>query len=331
MKKIAKLLFTLSLVTLLSFNTSEAQKKIKLSRGAGEFEYTQYKPLSDKPVTVFYYIPKKGDITKMPILVATHGANRTGAHQQESWRYFAEETGFIVIAPQFAKAEYSVNEYQFGGVSKSSTTFRLQPKEKWSYNIIEELFDLFKEQLKNSSTTYDIWGHSAGGQFVHRFLLAMPDARVNIAVASNAGSYTFPFAEGIKGIDGQMYGWPFSVKDTPFGTFENLKNFFGRHLVVHAGNRDTSTVQENLPKHPAAKAQGIHRFERAHVFYEESKKLAAQMGVPFNWELIELGGVAHRSRSMVYGTSRRVDGKRVYSTSVTKKNGAYNIIYNRKR
>ncbi|MFA5713921.1 MAG: alpha/beta hydrolase-fold protein [Bacteroidales bacterium] len=331
MKRFLKVILSISLFTLLAFNVAEAQKRAKLERGAGEFEYSNYKPLSNKMVTVFYYIPLKGDIGKMPILFATHGANRTGAHQLESWRYFAEERGFIVIAPQFAKREYSVNEYQFGGVSKSSTNNQLRAKELWSYNIIEALFDYFKESLNNSSTTYDIWGHSAGGQFVHRFLLTMPQARVNVAVASNAGSYTFPFAQGLKGIDGELYGWPYSVKDTPFASKENLKSFFSKHLIVHAGNRDTSTVQKNLPKHPAAKAQGIHRFERAHIFYQESKKLAEEMGVPFNWELVELGGVAHRSRSMVYGTSRRVDGKRVYSTSVTKKNGAYNLIYGRNR
>lgn len=298
-----------------------------LTRGEGEFEYTAYAPLGDKPVTVFYYVPLKGNLKKMPILFAMHGAERSGKTNIETWKYFAEENRIIVIAPQFSTAQYLENDYQFGGVAVKRYGSEMRPEEQWTYNIIESLFDHFKKLTENKNQQYDIWGHSAGGQFVHRFLLAMPNARVRIGVASNPGNYAFPLIDGMVGNDEQIYGWPFSLLNTPFSDVETLKKYFSKHLVVHVGDRDTNPDGPHASTHPAAVAQGVNRFERAKNFYETSRKIAKEIGAPFKWELVVVKGVGHTSRSMVYGTSKRVDNKRVYSTDITKPFGAFNILY----
>ena len=49
---------------------------------------------------------------------------------------------------------------------------------------------------------YHIYGRSAGGQFVHRLALFVPEARCEAAITANAGWYTVPTFAG----DGFPYG-----------------------------------------------------------------------------------------------------------------------------
>ena len=51
---------------------------------------------------------------------------------------------------------------------------------------IEPLFDHARARFGMEADAYSIYGHSAGAQFVHRFLFHVPDARVARAVAANA-------------------------------------------------------------------------------------------------------------------------------------------------
>jgi pimeloyl-ACP methyl ester carboxylesterase len=57
--------------------------------------------------------------------------------------------------------------------------------------VIERLFDHVRQTLGISATTYDIVGHSAGGQFVERLVLFLPSARFRRAVASSPGDTPF--------------------------------------------------------------------------------------------------------------------------------------------
>lgn len=317
---------SLAALLLISSNTLFA-KKPKIRKGEGEFVYTDYKPLANKEVTIFYYVPTKGNIKTMPILFSMHGADRKGDVQRESWKYFAEENNFIVIAPEFTKEFYKENDYQFGGLATKRLGSELRPEEEWTYKIIEHIFDYFKKMSGNQSKTYDIWGHSAGGQFVHRYLLATPHARVRRAIATNAGNYTFPLPNGLIDENGKRWGWPYSIYGTPLADPENLKSYFAKPLIVHGGDLDTTTTRKDFPKDPPSSAQGAHRYERAQNFYAEAKKLAAEMGVPFNWEFVTLPGVGHAGRTAVYGKSRVVRGKRIFSTSDIGREGAYWLMF----
>src|SRR5690606_4895739 len=102
----------------------------------------EYHPLSEKPITLFYYIPTKGNVVGMRVLFSMHGAERKGDTQRNAWRNLAEEYGFIVLAPQFTQANgYQTNDYQYGGVSEDLDDFTLRPTEAWTFPVIEKLFD----------------------------------------------------------------------------------------------------------------------------------------------------------------------------------------------
>ena len=281
-------------------------ESLTLARGGTDsnqkkFVYNYYEPLKHLPIDVYYYIPTKGDITKMPILFAMHGNGRAASTLLKSWRPYAEDRGIIVIAPCFAEKTYSQVDYHLGGVSYSNKAYMERPYELRTYNIIEKLFDLVKDKTGNTNETYDISGHSAGSQFTHRFLLNTPEARVGRAVSSNAGYYTFPIPEGIQDAAGVTYSFPYSIlgMDMPD---EQLAKFFARDITIHLGTADTATTteeDEDLPVSDGAEAQGKCRFERGHYFFDRCKAQAAKMGVPFNWKLVEVSGVGHSSSSMI--------------------------------
>jgi len=321
MKKLA-----LGLLLCLIFATGADIPSDRWHKGEGEFTFTGYAPLENKPVQVFYYIPKRDKIEDMRVLFVAHGATRAGKVNLNAWKEFAERDGFVVIAAQFSKEYYHENDYQFGGLYSGTNTEELQPQNLWTYNQIEALFDDFLKKTGSKAKTYDIWGHSAGGQFVHRFLLTMPHARVGRAVAANAGSWTFPI-DGLEAASGKIYGWPFSIKNTPFGTRENLEKYFARDLTISLGTADIRTDTEDFPKHEAAMAEGGTRLERGHNFYNCAKKIALEMGLPFNWKVVEAEGIGHVTLGMVYGTSIMKDGKEIHSIDNYTATAGYGILF----
>ncbi|MFA5713919.1 MAG: hypothetical protein WC960_07095 [Bacteroidales bacterium] len=268
------------------------------NRGEGIMEYTLYEPLSHKPVTLYYYIPAGVDTRTATILIALHGADRNGPYQITTWKGIAAQKGVMVFAPQFSSEFYNSSEYQLGGVSSSGSSYVAKPKAQWSYSLIEDLFDFIKEKTGSRNETYDMWGHSAGGQFTHRFLLWMPEARVRKAVASNAGYYTVPDPDGISNEQGTVFSFPYSSRGTPISD-NTIRTYFGRDMTVHLGTSDISTTDPQLPTGAGAMAQGPYRYARGHFFFEHSKGVAMAKGYSFNWKVVDVVGVGHSSRSMV--------------------------------
>ena len=296
-------------------------------RGADSVIFV-YEPLSEKPITLYYYIPTTGNVKNMPVLIAFHGAERDGRNPRICWMDFAERDGFVVLSPEFKRSLYDENQYQFGNVFKTRACKELNPEEKWVYSAVEPMFEFFKKETGNKARKFSIQGHSAGGQFVHRFLLAKPDAPVDIAVASNPGTWTWISDDGsVRGYTGPVT-WPYTVKGTPFDDERHLKAYFKRYMVVHVGDSDTLTTGANVPTDAAALSEGAHRYERGQNYFAGMQAYAREKGYTFRWDLVKVGGVGHRGRGMVYARSYRdSEGKRCYSTDLYAKTGAYAIIF----
>ena len=93
----------------------------------------------------------------------------------------------IVLAPQFAEAEYPGDAYVFGNMADASG--RALQRSAWALTAIERLFDAVRVEIGLTRTDYDIVGFSGGAQFVHRLALFVPEARFRRAVAASAGRY----------------------------------------------------------------------------------------------------------------------------------------------
>ena len=81
-------------------------------------------------------------------------------------------------------------------------------------------------------------------------------------------------------------------------TESNLTTPFAKTLVLLLGDQDTDENHQYLLKIPEAMAQGKHRLERGHFFYEMAERVAAQLKTRLKWKLVEVPGVGHSNSGM---------------------------------
>ena len=135
---------------------------------------------------------------------------------------------------------------------------------------------------------YDIYGHSAGAQFVHRYLLMSDNPSVNRAVAANAGWYTF-----LNGAD-----FPYGVKSPPISLSDsNVKKFLSMDLHILIGSNDID-VNSSINKSKGAQNQGLNRYQRAKNFFEHTESIVEQNNLEFNWKYQVVPGAPHSNKVM---------------------------------
>jgi len=168
--------------------------------------------------------------------------------------------------------------------------FRYQRRtiQLWTYSLVEHLCDHVCKGLGSRQTSYLLYGHSAGAQFVQRFLLFRPDARIAKAVAANAGRYA------VAAFD---VAWPYGMKDSGCPAI-HAKRALSRPLVVLAGSDDTDTDDDDLTTTAAAMKQGKNRLERARYFMDSAKAEAAKQRVELAWEFQVVPDAGHDNTQM---------------------------------
>ena len=263
-----------------------------LSAGKGSFQFTDTKVSPSKTLTVWYYAPA-GLRPDSKIVFIMHGTDRNAEGYLDAWAAYAEKYGFLAVAPQFSRREFPEGDYQFGGL-------RHKDRQQWTFPIIEHLFDEVRGRESLTTTRYYLYGHSAGAQFVHRFMIFMPDPRVELAISANAGSYTLPVYPS--GADARF---PWRL-DRSLVSEDQLKNVFSRRLVVLLGRNDVNPNHKYLSHKPEAEAEGAYRLARGEFFFKTAQEQAGKMDVPFNWTMGVVPGVGHNNKGMSEAAVRYV-------------------------
>lgn len=259
------------------------------------FIFNGYEPLKDKPVTVFYQIPKNGNMKTMPVLFIFPGESRDADTHLQLFSSWANSKGVMLFALQYSTDLYpTTTEYILGGMNTRQSSNGLLPREQWNFNFVESLFGEIVRFTQGSQATYDMWGHSAGAQFVHRYVTFMPDAHIGKAVACNSGWYTMPDLS---------VEFPYGLRRVSSADGELQKKALSRKLYVYVGGADTSTA--GLNDNEGSMAQGKNRNERGRYYYQQSQQLAKQLGYSFGWSFAEVPGVGHDPSGMAQG-SRQV-------------------------
>ncbi len=240
-----------------------------ISTYAGDFIFKYKTAEKSYDIKVYYYCPKRLTQTSRIVFVL-HGDNRNGAIYRNEWSQYAEENNFLVLCPEFTEEEFPYMKYNLGNIYNEEKK-KFNPKEEWTFNVIEKLFDFVKEDTKTKVGAYCIFGHSSGAQFVQRMVLFMPEARFSTAIANGSGWYTMPSFE---------QEFESGLRSTPV-TEDTLKKAFGKKLVILMGEKDF--VSKIRPKSYAETTHQFDRLWRARFFYEEARTKSKELGVELKW------------------------------------------------
>ena len=253
--------------------------------GAGNGTFT-FDGWAGPPLEVWYHRPE-AVAADTPILFVMHGVKRDADRYRDQWSALARQRGFILVVPAFDEERFpGARSYNLGNVFDESG--KPVPREQRSFAALEPLFDTVRQMTGTQVTTYDLYGHSAGAQFVHRYLMYVPDARVDRAIAANAGWYTMPMRD---------VAFPYGLAGA--GVDEAaLRRALQRPMTILLGTADNDPQHENLRRTPEAQAQGPHRLARGESFVAAGRRAAADRGIAFGWMLRRVEGVVHDNAGM---------------------------------
>ncbi|WP_299182611.1 hypothetical protein [uncultured Aquimarina sp.] len=285
-------------------------KEISIQEGSGTFTVKGSKGNENKIITVHYYKPKTFNSLSKVLLVIP-GSGRNGDSYRDSWIEESEKHNILILSPSYPEKEYPYEDYHLGGIVKDvntresisfikntnqvfldedKTSIKLNlDKTTWIYHDFDTIFELATTALNSSQESYDIFGHSAGGQILHRFAILHTKSKANKIIAANSGSYT------LTDFDTK---YPFGIEDLNLSK-QDLKKAFSRKLAIFVGELDNENETGGiLLRSKTVDKQGLHRLARAKYFFKVAKSKAEEMGYLFNWELKVIPNVGHNMRKM---------------------------------
>jgi poly(3-hydroxybutyrate) depolymerase len=254
--------------------------------GSSTFEMQERFGLKAKPMAVHLYRPARWKPDN-GVLIVMHGRGRNGAEYRDEWTAQADAKNLLVAVPEFDSQNFpGTAAYNWGSVVDDKR--KPQPQEAWIFDVIDAVHAVVRVRTGASRETYSLYGHSAGAQFAHRFLLLAKAPKAEMIISANAGSYTMPkrgvpFPFGLDGV---------SVSD------DDLRRAFARPVVILLGDQDIDPDHPSLPRQSGAMAQGPHRLARGKLFYDTAKAEAGRLGAPFNWRIVLVAGIAHFNKGM---------------------------------
>jgi len=240
----------------------------------------------DRPLVLHAARPRQYDAAT-PVLFAHHGVRRNGRDYRDYWLDLVDEARVLAIAIEFPEASFpEYLWYHFGNLHTKDGT--PNPREAWTFGIDVRLFEQLHAQGVTSRQSYGLFGHSAGGQYVHRMLSFGFRDEVAVAVSANAGTYAMPDL---------ATPWPFGLGETDVDT-EGLRALLAFPITAMAGTEDVLTTGRFFPKGPRSMRQGATRYERAQNYVQSGHAAAAALQTSCAWKVIDVPGVGHDGKGM---------------------------------
>jgi len=213
--------------------------------------------LSSYDEAQYYYCKGRKDTTNIVVLV--HGISRNAKEIITNFSdYMAQDT--LLIAPVFSK-EYATDYQRLGRKNKG-------PRADY---ILQAVINELSSRYAIKISKINLFGFSAGAQFVHRYAFAHPAHVGKVAIVA-AGWYTMPVLN-----ERYPYGLKLTDEFTDIN-FERVR-FLRVKYRVYVGQKDYLRDKSLNKSRKVDKLQGQNRLERAESwtnrmnYYLEKAKL----------------------------------------------------------
>ena len=233
----------------------------------------------DKPdVEIFYITPEQIDEDTKVIFVI-HGNSRNAEDYLRAWIPYVLNKNVILAAPQFTKTDF---RYFFLLEMAESSGKVNHNKNDYINNSISLFYNYMKSKFSLSTQTYSMFGHSAGAQFTHRYMLLSMDNRISNSVIANAGWYTFITDDE----------FPYGINNSPINiSNDQIKWFMSQKVNLLIGSDDIGFRSVNSSK--GANLQGLTRVDRAANYFDSLIMNAEIRGYALRWNYRVLDRVDH--------------------------------------
>ena len=220
------------------------------------------------------------------VVVVMHGMGRNADDYRDAWIPHAEAHGFLLICPEYSNAKFpNVRFYNYGNARA--------PEPEWTFHALDRAVDAALAAMGAPRTAFALYGHSAGAQFVHRYLLITGAQHARRIIIANSG----------------WYSWPRFDIAFPHGLGEcaaneaGLRAALGRPVTILLGDQDNDPNHFQLRRDALTDTQGLNRFERGQGFFAAAQAAAGRYGIPCAWEQRTVPGVAHSNVGMARATA----------------------------
>lgn len=243
--------------------------------------------------TFLQYAPRsiKEPIRILVVVHGTPGDNETEAVCAENFlqlfRDASERQGAIMVAPVFDTPNFGGREGPGGGYRG------LFGRHVRADKFLNEILAQYQETFPNYDGRIYLYGHSAGGQFVSRYIVMNPQ-RIISAVISSAGTFAFPdpelpWSDGMASLK-TSWRWPgdqdpreVNIQPDPEGWLQASS----LAVTVLAGGLER---ERNVPN-PERKGSTV--VERSQIWVDDMHALARKHGKTSKIRFILVEGVGH--------------------------------------
>jgi pimeloyl-ACP methyl ester carboxylesterase len=239
----------------------------------------------NKPDVEIYFISPDVIDENTKVIFVIHGNSRNAEDYLSEWRPYIAKKNVIVVAPKFTKESFKY----FALLEMAQSSGKVNRHEsEYINNSISLIFNFIKSKFSLNTQTYDMFGHSAGAQFIHRYMLLSDDKRISNAVIANAGWYTF-----ISDAE-----FPYGIKNSPIKISNDHMRWYAASKVnLLIGSDDVGFKSLNTSK--GAQIQGNNRFERANSFFNTLIKEAEKNNYVLRWNFKVLDDIDHDYKKLL--------------------------------
>jgi poly(3-hydroxybutyrate) depolymerase len=258
--------------------------------------------IAAKDVFGMFYTYAPTNLSKeTEIIVLIHGtpakeetAEETAHYYIINWLDFAENYGYILIAPAFNQEDFSSREGDHALGGYRGLFGRIINADEWVLRLVTA----HQKAFGIPARPFYLYGHSAGGQFVGRFLVTHPE-QVKRAVITSAATYPQPNPEiawpfGMGALSTEIKWDESTVKQTD--VVPDKQKWLAATqvpLTVIVGLNDTA----ELPSYPGQK--GNNRFGIGQSWVQDMEKFAEENRLESQIKIEIIPGKGHSMSALI--------------------------------